>query len=275
MGQALERAVRWFVAEGCGLKSDLVIPGDDDKGQRPKAPYASLLLLDDRRKGYPIRRHIPDGEAGAGRVADMIYRRAEFSLQFYRKGAVDMAERFDAWAMSPRGLMQAETAFPDGRLERVRVYSGGTGYTSAPAVEFEDMWGSGATATASVVGGAVTGVVMTARGKDFTDTPVIRFVGGGNPTEDATASAYGYGFSVLFPLEVQRLDGIAGDGFEERALITLPIDYARWDSQDVGHIDSVECTVIVSGIPKDDPEGEVVLADEKTEAGLISIGSSP
>ena len=275
MRQVFERAVRLFVAEGCDLKSDLVIPGDDDKGQRPKATYASLLPLGDRRKGYPIRRQIPVGETGAGRVADMTYRRAEFSLQFYRKGAVDMAERFDAWAMSPRGLMQAETAFPDGRLERVRVFSGGSGYTSTPLVEFRGGGGSGAEATASVVGGAVAGVVMTARGKDFTDTPDITFVGGGNPTEDATASAYGYGFSVLFPLEVQRLDGIAGDGYEERALITLPIDYARWDSQDVGHIDSVECTVIVSGIPKDDPEGEVVLADEKTEAGLISIGSSP
>ena len=210
MGQALEQAVRLFVAEGCGIKLEQAFLGNTGI-QRPKDTPVTLLLIRDVRRGYPIRRQIPDGEIGAGMVTDMTYRRAEFSLQFYRKGAADLAEKFDAWAMSPKGLMQAETAFPDGHLARVRVYSGGSGYTSAPAVEFANRGqnkGSGAAATASVVGGAVAGVVLTARGERFEDTPEITFVGGGNPTEDAAASAYGYGFSVLFPLEIQRLDDI-------------------------------------------------------------------
>ena len=249
MGLALERAVRWFVAEGCGLAMNRVTQGNA-QGPRPKDPYASLLLMTDLRRGYPVRRQLPNGQ-----TADLIYRRAEYSLQFYRKGAVDLAERFDAWAMSENGLTYAEGAFADGKLEHVRVYSGGSGYTSPPSVEFSGAGGSGAVATASVVRGAVAGVVLTARGEGYIDTPMIEFVGDGT---GATASARGYGFRVFFPLTVTRLDNIVGDGFEERALINLPIDYATWDIQDTGEIDTVECTVIV---------------DEETAAGQISIGS--
>ena len=247
MGQALERAVRWFVAEGTGLATNRVIAGNA-QGQRPKEPYASLLLIRDARRGYPIRRDLINGE-----TADLVYRRAEFSLQFYRKGAADLAESFDAWAMSTKGLMQAETAFPDGKLDRLRLYSGGSGYTSDPRVEFHGAGGSGATATASVVRGAVAGVVLTARGEGFVDTPRIEFVGGGY-TEKAKATAYGYGFRVFFPLDIQRLDEIVGDAYEERALINLPIDYATWGIQDAGSIDAVDCTVITAWPNRDRPE---------------------
>ena len=123
MGLTLERCARWFVAEGSGLDMNRVIEGNSP-GARPKDGYASLLLIDDQRKSYPIRRQLPEGEG----VADLVYRRATFSLQFYREDAVDLAENFDRWAMSEVGLSQAETAFSTGQIDRVRVLTGGTGY---------------------------------------------------------------------------------------------------------------------------------------------------
>ena len=103
----LERNVRSFVAAGSGLATDHVIPGNDD-GPRPKEPYASLLLIDDDRLAYPIRYQQPYDET----VSTLTYRRAAYSLQFYRDGAVDHARRFVRYAESENGLTFAEDGWP-------------------------------------------------------------------------------------------------------------------------------------------------------------------
>jgi FtsP/CotA-like multicopper oxidase with cupredoxin domain len=56
---------------------------------------------------------------------------------------------------------------------------GGKGYTSAPTVVISDSTGKGATATATVSGGAVTSVTVTNGGSGYTSHPVISFSGGG------------------------------------------------------------------------------------------------
>ena len=75
----LERKVRAFVAQGSRLT---VIPGNDD-GPRPAAAYASLLMVEDARLAAPIRYQQPNDET----VSTLTYRRANYSLQFYRKGS--------------------------------------------------------------------------------------------------------------------------------------------------------------------------------------------
>ena len=105
----LERTLRSFVAAGSGLATDHVIPGND-KGPRPKEPYASLLLIGDDRLAYPVRYQRPDNEM----TTQVTYRRANYSLQFYREGAVDLARAFVRFAESEIGLTVAElrrTAF--------------------------------------------------------------------------------------------------------------------------------------------------------------------
>ena len=104
-----ERTLRAFVAAGSGLATDHVIPGND-RGPRPGMPYASLLLSDDPRLAYPVRYQQPGDEM----TTTVSYRRAAYSLQFYRDGAVDLARAFLRFAESEIGLTVAE----DGILRR-------------------------------------------------------------------------------------------------------------------------------------------------------------
>ncbi len=71
----------------------------------------------------------------------------------------------------------------------VMVVNGGSGYTSAPTVTFT---GGGATtpatATAVVVGGAVTDIVVSNPGVGYTSAPVVEISGGGGAGAAAVAS---------------------------------------------------------------------------------------
>ena len=231
-----------------------VIPGNSP-GPRPlpepdpRAPYASLLLIDDERRGYPIRRQLPDGT-----TVDLVYRRAKFSLQFYRDGSHEFARAFDAWCMSENGLTYADSAFSDGRIVRVSLIDGGSGYTEPPDILI-DGDGEGASAQASVQQGRVVGVTMRSFGYGYTLPPKITFVGGGGT--GARASARGLGFRVHFPNNLRRLDAVEADRFEKRTAIDLTIDYAETQEQDTGLIDSVDCNVVMGGV---------------SEVGRISIG---
>ena len=64
-------------------------------------------------------------------------------------------------------------------VDTVTITAGGTGYTTAPLVVFsEDVDGSGATATATISGGAVTAVTVTNAGTGYTSAPTVLFAGG-------------------------------------------------------------------------------------------------
>ena len=69
----------------------------------------------------------------------------------------------------------------------ISLTSGGSGYTSAPAVTISGGGGSGATAKATVVGGVVTTLVITNPGSGFTSAPTVSFSGGGGAGAAATA----------------------------------------------------------------------------------------
>ena len=274
VSQHLERCVRHFIAQGAGLDGENVRPGNA-KGPRPKDPYASLLLQTDQRRSYPEHREICNA---AGLLTGTLLiepRRATYSLQFYRDGAVELAERFDRWAQSEVGLLQALTSFASGggSLRRIRVLQGGSGYDEAvpPAVMIRGLYGAGrdAAATAGVVGGAVSGLPLDHPGKDYIDVlqPVDPAVPEGAMTsgitiadpptpggETATASAIGWGHSVVFPLEIRRLDTILGDAFEERTQIDLSIDYTAWDTDavaDTGAITDWDLSVFATAAEPD------------------------
>lgn len=72
----------------------------------------------------------------------------------------------------------------------VGVNMGGSGFTSAPTVVFTSTLGSGASATATVAGGAVTDVTMVdfGNGYSLTNPPVVSFVGGGGSGATAMAT---------------------------------------------------------------------------------------
>lgn len=63
-------------------------------------------------------------------------------------------------------------------IDSIAVGSGGSGYLSAPSVVISDPTGSGASATATILGGAVTDIIVTAGGTNYT-APAIAFHTGG------------------------------------------------------------------------------------------------
>lgn len=78
---------------------------------------------------------------------------------------------------APTGAVSAPTTpaeatvivSPDGAIEFIEITDHGSGYTQAPRVVFTSTDGTGATATATISGGKVTGVTVTAGGTGYTE----------------------------------------------------------------------------------------------------------
>lgn len=89
----------------------------------------------------------------------------------------------------PRVLVTAGDtgAWIEDGIVSVAVTNGGTGYTTAPTVAITGTGGSGATATATVVNGAVTAVTITNAGEGY-ETATVALSGGGGTGATATAN---------------------------------------------------------------------------------------
>jgi hypothetical protein len=83
------------------------------------------------------------------------------------------------WAIewiTPAVILSTATAtatVTSNAVSAVTVVSGGSGYTSVPAVTFSGGGGTGAAATATVSGGVVTAVNVTNGGSGYTSTPTV------------------------------------------------------------------------------------------------------
>ena len=247
MSQQLDRSIRAYVARGTGL--DKVMPGNA-KGPRPKSTYATLLAASDIRTGAPQYRQTVNAIGNAaGTWTETPYRR-NYSLQFYRDGALDLANAFERWASSEGGLIAADTACAsyNGSIRRIFVREGGA-YLAAPLVTITDGAGRDATAISTLAPGTgrrpIQGIGLTNAGSDYVN-PTVDIVQTAGDT-NGSATAIGWGFHVEHPLTVRRLDDILGDAFEERAQINLPILYTTLDAQDTGGIDGWACEVVDGG----------------------------
>lgn len=78
-------------------------------------------------------------------------------------------------------------------VNHVTITDGGTGYTSAPTVTFDDppTGGTTATGTAVLTGNAVSSVTITNRGSGYISNPEITFTGGGGSGATAITSRRG------------------------------------------------------------------------------------
>jgi len=81
----------------------------------------------------------------------------------------------------------APTVGPAGALQALNLTNPGTGYTSAPTVALTGGGGSGATATAQVADGKVTGFTITNAGTGYTSAPSVALTGGAGSGAAATA----------------------------------------------------------------------------------------
>ena len=89
--------VRSLIAEGSGLDTSLVIPGNDD-GPRPRDSYASVLYLRNAARAYPVF-----VQASTGTITTT-QERASYSVQWYRTGSHNRAHDFVEWTRSELGL---------------------------------------------------------------------------------------------------------------------------------------------------------------------------
>lgn len=78
-------------------------------------------------------------------------------------------------------------------VSSITINNGGTGYDSAspPAITISGGSGTGATATATVVGGAITAVTVTNIGNGYTSTPNVTVAGSGGAVLTAVVSFAG------------------------------------------------------------------------------------
>ena len=90
-------------------------------------------------------------------------------------------------------LYATATAVKFQGVDAFTITAGGSGYTSAPTVTITPVLsseGSGATATATVAGGAVTGITLTNAGSGYADGATVSFSGGGGSGAAATCTVY-------------------------------------------------------------------------------------
>ena len=74
----------------------------------------------------------------------------------------------------------ATATIDSGEVTGINVTAGGTGYTIAPSITFTGGGGTGATGIATVTGGTVTGINVTAGGSGYVIAPNVILTGGGN-----------------------------------------------------------------------------------------------
>lgn len=133
------------------------------------------------------------------------------------------------WYETEAPLPDPEPGVGDGSVKYIKVTNGGSGYTTAPTVVFNNTGtgGSGATATAVVSGGVVTSVAVTAAGSGYATAPSISFTGGGG----ANAAAYATDYKVyVLPADVKSVDSIVPP---DRTVITefiVPREWRRLES---------------------------------------------
>lgn len=85
------------------------------------------------------------------------------------------------------GVGIAPTVGVAGALAAISLTNAGTGYTTAPTVALSGGGGTGATATATVENGLVTGFNITNAGSGYTSAPTIALTGGSGTGAAATA----------------------------------------------------------------------------------------
>lgn len=133
-----------------------------------------------------------------------------------------------------------QTASISGALHRIRLTNAGAGYQSAPTVTIEGD-GTGATATAIISGGVVTGINMVTNGTGYSKAVVT--LSGGNPSTAATARAIvspagGHGsdpiselggFYVMIQVLLEGADGsgdfIIDNDYRQLGIVRNPYDY--------------------------------------------------
>ncbi len=100
---ALERNIRAHVARGSGLSLQSVIPANDH-GPQPQELHCSVLVVEDIQRGQGGLTELGPVNSGGYSQRQDVDRRAQVSVQWWRAGAVEAANRFANWLDSQESL---------------------------------------------------------------------------------------------------------------------------------------------------------------------------
>lgn len=136
-----------------------------------------------------------------------------------------------SWAVGwSDGKGIAPTVGAHGTLHAIRVSAAGKGYTTAPTVVITGGGGTGATATAAVSKGAVTGITVTIAGSGYTSVPTVAFTGD-DGTDAAAVAELGDGdFNLPKARTWFVFDGYVSDfpfDFAANAVVTTAVTIQR------------------------------------------------
>ena len=114
-----------------------------------------------------------------------------------------------AWPAAYRAAQEVpivpEAAYGQGAVTSVDLTSGGSAYTTAPAVSFTGGGGSGAIAKAVVVAGQVSAIILSDTGSGYTSAPTVGFTGGGGTGAAATATVSNGPYPTTYPNTYSRI----------------------------------------------------------------------
>lgn len=124
---------------------------------------------------------------------------------------------------------------PTGTLAQINVTNGGTGYTGTPLVDIVSATGTGATATAIVTNGVITGVTLTSPGTGYATAPTVSFISG---TGAAASTVLGTG--TVIAIQVNN----TGAGYVTAPTVTITGGGATTDATAVANIANGRVTSI-------------------------------
>tara|TARA_B100001559_G_scaffold321101_1_gene336305 strand:- start:2629 stop:4215 length:1587 start_codon:yes stop_codon:yes gene_type:complete len=146
----------------------------------------------------------------------------------FQISASDQNKFLDADYIPVRKLTGNPTHDVTGEVDSITITAGGTGYTSVPTVVIQGDGDGLASGTATISGGAVTGVTITASGSGYSFA-FVTFTGGGGSNAAGTVNL---GDADALPTLQSAVEGAAVSGTLDRVIVTAAgQDYAASDVQ--------------------------------------------
>ena len=138
----------------------------------------SSYQLDTPNKPYGISATTVTGSGSAGKINVNWTAPSSTGGQSIDGYVVQFRKGTETWGRSNVTVVTFSAAsltasVSGGAVTGIAVNSGGTGYTGTPTVSITGGGGSGATATATMANGIITGITVTAGGSGYTSAPTV------------------------------------------------------------------------------------------------------
>ena len=193
---------------------------------------AKFFIMTDEYKVYKC---ISNNSNGPSTVKPSSTRTSVFELAdnynwkfMFQISASDQTKFLDADYIPVRKLTGSPTHDVNGEIDSISITAGGSGYTSSPTVVVSGDGDGTFSGTATLTGGAITGVTVNSSGSGYSFA-FVAFTGGGGAGGTGTVNL---GDADALPALQSAVEGASVKGTLDRVVITAPgKDYAANDVQ--------------------------------------------